>query len=144
MTQDPFWDNAATSIWSVVELNCGIACATLPTLRPLLRKVFPSVFGSDASKTGYGSGFGTGATGPTKGSRPATAVPSVREAEFGQAQPMVATPGIHVRHDVDLRRTGPEDRSASIGSDSTLNFLNNQPHSQIQTHHKTDITSTMF
>ena len=137
MTQDPFWDNAATSIWSVVELNCGIACATLPTLRPLLRKVFPSVFGS---------GYGSGATGPTtKGSRPPTAAPSLREAEFGQApQPMVATPGIHVRHDVDLRRTGPEDRSASIGSDSTLNFLNNQPHSQIQTHHKTDITSTMF
>ncbi len=38
-TTDPTWDNVPTSWWSVVELNCGILCASLPTLRPLLRSV---------------------------------------------------------------------------------------------------------
>ena len=38
-TTDPTWDNVSTSWWSVVELNCGILCASLPTLRPLLRTV---------------------------------------------------------------------------------------------------------
>jgi hypothetical protein len=28
-----------TSYWTVVELNCGIVCASLPTLRPLLRRL---------------------------------------------------------------------------------------------------------
>ncbi|KAF2740976.1 hypothetical protein EJ04DRAFT_419179, partial [Polyplosphaeria fusca] len=38
-TTDPFWDNAPAAYWSVVELNCGILCACLPTLRPLVSKV---------------------------------------------------------------------------------------------------------
>ena len=33
-----------TSYLTVVELNCGILCACLPTLRPLLRKLLPSLF----------------------------------------------------------------------------------------------------
>ncbi len=37
-TEDPTWDNVPTSWWSTLELNCGILCASLPTLRPLLRR----------------------------------------------------------------------------------------------------------
>jgi len=40
-TTDPFWDNAPAAYWSVVELNCGILCACLPTLRPLIQKAVP-------------------------------------------------------------------------------------------------------
>ncbi|KAF2466018.1 uncharacterized protein BDR25DRAFT_238612 [Lindgomyces ingoldianus] len=40
-TTDPMWDNAPTAYWSVVELNCGILCACLPTLRPLISKIVP-------------------------------------------------------------------------------------------------------
>lgn len=43
-TTDATWDNVPTSYWTVVELNCGILCACLPTLRPFLRRVLPSVF----------------------------------------------------------------------------------------------------
>jgi hypothetical protein len=42
-TTDPTWDNVPTSYLSVVELNCGILCASLPTLRPLLRRIIPSL-----------------------------------------------------------------------------------------------------
>ncbi|KAF2712012.1 hypothetical protein K504DRAFT_363733, partial [Pleomassaria siparia CBS 279.74] len=40
-TTDPFWDNAPAAYWSVIELNCGIICACLPTLRPLIQKAIP-------------------------------------------------------------------------------------------------------
>lgn len=40
-THDPTWDNAPTSYWTIVELNCGILCACLPTLRPFFRRFFP-------------------------------------------------------------------------------------------------------
>jgi len=36
-TSDPTWDNVPSAYWSIVELNCGILCASLPPLRPLLR-----------------------------------------------------------------------------------------------------------
>lgn len=36
-TTDPTWDNVPSAYWSVVELNCGIMCASLPALRPFLR-----------------------------------------------------------------------------------------------------------
>ncbi|KAF2749001.1 hypothetical protein M011DRAFT_475753 [Sporormia fimetaria CBS 119925] len=46
-TTDPFWDNAPTAYWSVVELNCGILCACLPTLRPLVQRILPRLVGTD-------------------------------------------------------------------------------------------------
>lgn len=36
--QDPTWDNVELTLWSVAELNCGILCACLQTLRPLLSR----------------------------------------------------------------------------------------------------------
>ncbi|KAF2683883.1 hypothetical protein K458DRAFT_389804 [Lentithecium fluviatile CBS 122367] len=34
-SMDPFYDSIAINIWSVIEVNVGILCASLPTLRPL-------------------------------------------------------------------------------------------------------------
>jgi len=47
--QDPTWDNVELTLWSVAELNCGILCACLQTLRPLLSrfKICSSYLGSD-------------------------------------------------------------------------------------------------
>jgi hypothetical protein len=42
-TPDPTWDNVPTSYWSVAELNIGILCASLATLRPLLRRIVPGL-----------------------------------------------------------------------------------------------------
>lgn len=44
-TIDPIWDSGKTSYWSIVELNVGILCACLPTLRPLIMKLAPGLLG---------------------------------------------------------------------------------------------------
>ena len=40
-TTDITYDNVGAATWSSVELNVGILCACLPTLRPILNKFFP-------------------------------------------------------------------------------------------------------
>ena len=63
-SDDPPWDGAGAAIWSVIELNCAIICASLPTLRPLLAKVVPGMSsnhsnypGNYASYERYGSQY---------------------------------------------------------------------------------------
>lgn len=51
-SHDPTWDSVPASYWTVVELNCGILCACLPTLRPLLRRIFPSLSHSSGGDSG--------------------------------------------------------------------------------------------
>ncbi len=43
VSADSTWDNAPTSWWTVVELNCGIICASGATLRPMLRHIIPGL-----------------------------------------------------------------------------------------------------
>ncbi|CAK7199777.1 hypothetical protein SEUCBS139899_002460 [Sporothrix eucalyptigena] len=50
-SDDGTWDNSPTSWWTTIELNCGILCSSIATLRPLIRKLSP------------GSGLSSGATG---------------------------------------------------------------------------------
>ncbi|KAK4155078.1 hypothetical protein C8A00DRAFT_13825, partial [Chaetomidium leptoderma] len=38
-TKDSTWDNVELTLWSVAELNCGILCASLQTLRPLMSRL---------------------------------------------------------------------------------------------------------
>ena len=58
---DPSWESSAAAYWSTVELNMGIMCASLPTLRPLLKKYVPGLVGSSAPETGaYGLGASYG------------------------------------------------------------------------------------
>ena len=53
-TTDPTWDNVSSAWWSVVELNCGIMCASLPPLRALLRHWGVRGFGSGGGRSdGY-------------------------------------------------------------------------------------------
>jgi hypothetical protein len=35
---DPFYDSIVVNIWSIIEVNVGILCASLPTLRPLFSR----------------------------------------------------------------------------------------------------------
>jgi hypothetical protein len=58
-TTDATWDNVPASYWTVVELNCGIICACLSTLRPLLSKLVPSVFHHSGAASGQDSNLGT-------------------------------------------------------------------------------------
>ncbi|KAG8162205.1 hypothetical protein KVR01_007970 [Diaporthe batatas] len=54
------WDNTSVAIWSTIELNVGMICTSLPTLRLLAVKVWPVLNGSTIrSRFGYsGSRYG--------------------------------------------------------------------------------------
>lgn len=47
------WDNPGTATWSTVELNVGIICASLPTLRAFFAQYFPNAFSSSISGGHY-------------------------------------------------------------------------------------------
>jgi hypothetical protein len=40
---NPTWDNLGVSIWSTVEINVGLMCACMPTLRLLLARIVPGM-----------------------------------------------------------------------------------------------------
>ena len=38
LSKDPFYDSLPINTWSMVEVNIGILCASIPTLKPLVSK----------------------------------------------------------------------------------------------------------
>jgi hypothetical protein len=53
-SENPTWDNFSVAQWSTIELNVGIICACMPSLRVLLVYLFPKVLGSsNALNKGY-------------------------------------------------------------------------------------------
>lgn len=47
------WDNFPVSLWSTVEINVGIVCTCMPTLRLLLVRLFPALGGGSSYAKGY-------------------------------------------------------------------------------------------
>lgn len=37
-SRDPYYDSLGVNVWSVIEVNVGIICASMPTLRPLISR----------------------------------------------------------------------------------------------------------
>lgn len=37
-SKDPYYDSLGVNVWSIIEVNVGIICASMPTLRPLLSR----------------------------------------------------------------------------------------------------------
>jgi hypothetical protein len=54
-SKNPTWDNLATAQWSTIEINVGIICACMPSMRVLLLKIFPRLKGTtnQSSANGY-------------------------------------------------------------------------------------------
>jgi len=48
-SKDSTWDKTGTVYWSAVELNVGIMCASITTLRPLDCRIFPEVLNTNKS-----------------------------------------------------------------------------------------------
>ncbi|KAK9424080.1 hypothetical protein SUNI508_03568 [Seiridium unicorne] len=60
-TENPSWDYLGVSNWSVVEINVGIICACMPSLRVILVRIFPYLGGTTrAANQYYQSGSRTG------------------------------------------------------------------------------------
>ncbi|KAG5983940.1 hypothetical protein E4U55_006647 [Claviceps digitariae] len=45
-SSNPTWDLWYTAWWSTIEINIGLICACLPTIRVILVRMWPNVFGS--------------------------------------------------------------------------------------------------
>jgi hypothetical protein len=48
-SDNPTWDNWSTGNWSTIEINVGIICACMSSLRLLLLKLFPKNRGTNNS-----------------------------------------------------------------------------------------------
>ncbi|KAF2686747.1 hypothetical protein K458DRAFT_476511, partial [Lentithecium fluviatile CBS 122367] len=99
-TTDPSWDNAPTAYWTIIELNCGILCACLPTLRPLLAKSLPrfgTTWSGSRSNTGVSHNLST----------------RQRKSRAG------AKDGIYVQTEVELHSTTELRTHASGSSEET-------------------------
>ena len=46
VSKDVTWDNPMAAIWSSVEVNTGILCSCLPTLKGCISRFFPKLFNS--------------------------------------------------------------------------------------------------
>lgn len=64
-SSNPTWDNFPVSLWSTVEINVGIMCTCMPTLRLLLVRLFPVLGGG----SNYGKGYYSANSGRTPSSR---------------------------------------------------------------------------
>ncbi|RDW76096.1 hypothetical protein BP5796_06917 [Coleophoma crateriformis] len=47
---DTSLDGVSTAIWSGIEINVAIGCASLPALKPLLGRIFPGLLSSNGSR----------------------------------------------------------------------------------------------
>ncbi|EED20891.1 plasma membrane protein Pth11-like, putative [Talaromyces stipitatus ATCC 10500] len=52
---DVAWNSIASSMWTIIEFNLGIFCASLPAFRSALSSFFPAFFGRVHSATDYES-----------------------------------------------------------------------------------------
>lgn len=55
VSHDVTHDNGAAAAWSSLELNVGIICASLPTLRKTISRFFPRLFSASEAHVYYGS-----------------------------------------------------------------------------------------
>lgn len=75
VSEDISWDNPMAALWSNLEVNIGIICSCLPTLKTCVMRVFPKMFSSTrGTSSGHGimtigggvSGYGQGTGGRKK------------------------------------------------------------------------------
>ena len=48
-TKDITWNNPLAAIWSSTEVNVGIICSCLPTLKGCVQQIFPTLFSAEHS-----------------------------------------------------------------------------------------------
>lgn len=65
---NPTYDQIGVVQWSTIEINVGIICACMPTLRVILMRIFPAIMGTTkASSQAHHGKYGYGSPGPSNG-----------------------------------------------------------------------------
>lgn len=113
-SNNPTWDHWDLTNWSAIEINVGIMCACLPSLRLLLVRMFPLLGGSSDR---YGSKAGQ-YDGPSKGfSRPTTAAGLVSR---GGAVELGSSPGSGGKKGQKHGRQTSQSTTRELGVHSTV------------------------
>lgn len=104
---NPTWDQADAANWSTIEINVGIICACMPTLRLILVRLFPKALGSTSYNTSnqYYAKYGTGRSAALKSGHNASASGTRMGHEDGfagkSANAITYTTTFEVRHGED-------------------------------------------
>ncbi|KAH8894656.1 hypothetical protein GQ53DRAFT_744746 [Thozetella sp. PMI_491] len=101
---DTTFDGVEIAIWSNIEINIAIICASVPALKPLVTKIFPKLLGSsfrskDRSNAQYANGS--------------------HHMETLQSSNRAAKNDIYVRHEFEVREDG-DDKNSREGSERNL------------------------
>ncbi len=87
-SNNPTWDNFPVSLWSTIEINVGIMCTCMPTLRLMLVRVFPALSaGSRYGRGYYPSGSGQVLSSKAQGSQGRSRNNMNSKSKFNGSQP---------------------------------------------------------
>ncbi|KAI2463637.1 MFS general substrate transporter [Annulohypoxylon bovei var. microspora] len=67
------WNASLSLMWSSLEVNVGIVCACIPTLKPLIRRILPSMLVDPNGTRAYDKTSSTDGNGSSNNGRPPTA-----------------------------------------------------------------------
>ncbi|KAH7152722.1 hypothetical protein EDB81DRAFT_789540 [Dactylonectria macrodidyma] len=129
-SHNPTYDQIDVSLWSTVEINIGIICASMPSLRILLVRIFPILGGSSYDKSrynnyndAYGDAYGRRSKIvnrshalvelPSRGSSPTR--PEHGRIEMKRTYDVQYSEGDEAR----LVRSGVSDRNGHVGTSGT-------------------------
>lgn len=88
------WNASLSLMWSSIELNVGIICASIPTLKPLILKILPTVlFDPDGTNDSSLSTYAT----DTQDKEPSGSQNATAPAEPGEGTEPLAAP-VQARH----------------------------------------------
>ncbi|TLD11905.1 hypothetical protein PspLS_11259 [Pyricularia sp. CBS 133598] len=120
-SDNPTMDSWDVTSWSVIEINVGIMCACLPSLRLLLVRIFPRLGGTSAASRAYGGGGRTAATvgmsriGTVSKARPAYGVDSsVEGGSITRPKDAELRGGITMQRSYNVSYSDPDDEESLV------------------------------
>ncbi|TLS29031.1 hypothetical protein PpBr36_00082 [Pyricularia pennisetigena] len=123
-SDNPTWDSWDVTAWSVIEINVGIMCACLPSLRLLLVRVFPRLAAgtSAAASNAYGAGPRSGAAAAAAAADGLSRMGTVSKArpvyggDSSVARPEDAEPrgGITLQRSYNVSYSDPDDEESLV------------------------------
>jgi len=122
---DPSWDKIPSAIFGIIEINVGIACASVVTLRPLyrrLREVVPCLGGKKAVDASGGPNIGAVARHSPGRQHPLVS----DDMSFGTMNTSQFGSEGHREHDVEMGEGMPKEGehrrsgSSSLGGSETM------------------------
>ncbi|OJJ50368.1 hypothetical protein ASPZODRAFT_149708 [Penicilliopsis zonata CBS 506.65] len=88
---NPTWDEWDAAVWSTIEINVGIICACMPTMRVILVRLFPRLMGSTRSDPRHYYESGSRSRGRNRSTTRRSGFPSIPQGKDGIVRSMTYT-----------------------------------------------------